>query len=62
VQRHREIDAFLEGLLQRISGRPLAAHDAVRVDQQELDGFDIGMFLDEGAVFALMIRGDEFGR
>ncbi len=62
VQRHGEIDAFLESLLQRIARRPFAAHDAVRIDQQELDGLDVGMFLDEGAVFALVIRGDEFGR
>ena len=59
VQRHREIDAFLERLLQRIAGRPFAAHDAIGVDQQELDGLDVGMFLDEGAVFALVISGDE---
>jgi hypothetical protein len=62
VQGHGEVDAFLESLLQRIARRPFATHDAVGVDQQELDGLDIGMFLDEGAVFALMIRGDEFGR
>jgi hypothetical protein len=48
-----------KGLLEGVARRPLAAHDTVRIDQQELDGFDVGMSVDEVTVFTLMIGRDE---
>src|SRR6185437_13289312 len=45
----------------RVSGSPLAAHHAIGIDQQELDRFEVGVLFDKGAIFGLVLGGDEAG-
>ena len=51
VDRHRKVHAFLEGLLQAVGRGPLAAHDTVRIDKQELHGLQVRIGGHEGFVF-----------
>ena len=47
--------ALARGFLQRVAWSPFAAHDPVGIDQQELDGLDVGVFFHEGGIFRFVV-------